>query len=50
VPLSQPDKVMETIMSIVRENFTGMRVPHLTEKLVQIMAELEKSAKRKVVA
>ncbi|RSM14378.1 hypothetical protein CEP52_001496 [Fusarium oligoseptatum] len=50
VPLSQPDKVMETIMSIVRENFSGMAVPHLTEKLVQLMAELEKSAKRKVAA
>ncbi|KAM5345114.1 hypothetical protein ACJ41O_010976 [Fusarium nematophilum] len=50
IPLSQPDKVMEAIMAIVRANFEGIPVPHLTEKLVQLMAELEKSAKRKVTA
>ncbi|KAM0435859.1 hypothetical protein ACHAPT_002750 [Fusarium lateritium] len=48
VPLSQPDKVMEAVMGIVRDNFTGLPVPHLTERLVQLMAELENSAKRKV--
>ncbi|EWZ95469.1 hypothetical protein FOWG_05372 [Fusarium oxysporum f. sp. lycopersici MN25] len=50
VPLSQPDKVMEAVMGIVRSNFAGMPVPHLTEKLVQLMAELENSAKRKLDA
>jgi hypothetical protein len=37
-------------MGIVRSNFAGMPVPHLTEKLVQLMAELENSAKRKLDA
>ncbi|KAF4415095.1 hypothetical protein F53441_14666 [Fusarium austroafricanum] len=50
VSLSQPDKVMEAVMGIVRSNFPGMPVPHLTEKLVQLMAELENSAKRKLDA
>jgi hypothetical protein len=50
VPLSQPDKVMEAVMGVVRSNFKGLPVPHLTEKLVQLMAELENSAKRKLDA
>ncbi|KAM0346684.1 hypothetical protein ACHAPU_005397 [Fusarium lateritium] len=50
VPLSQPDKVMEAVMGVVRNNFKGVPVPHLTEKLVQLMAELENSAKRKLDA
>ncbi|KAF4980018.1 hypothetical protein FZEAL_3880 [Fusarium zealandicum] len=50
VPLSQPDKVMEAVMSTVRANFAGVPVPHLTEKLAQLMKELQKSAKRKVAA
>ncbi|CAJ0541401.1 Ff.00g080320.m01.CDS01 [Fusarium sp. VM40] len=50
VPLSQPDKVMEAVMGVVRTNFKGMPMPHLTEKLVQLMAELENSAKRKLDA
>ncbi|KAJ5236994.1 hypothetical protein N7489_007085 [Penicillium chrysogenum] len=50
VPLSQPDKVMEAVMGIVRTNFSGLPIPHLTERLVQLMAELENSAKRKVAA
>ncbi|RBR26704.1 uncharacterized protein FIESC28_00487 [Fusarium coffeatum] len=50
VSLSQPDKVMEAVMSVVRRNFAGMSTPHLTEKLVQLMAELENSAKRKMDA
>ncbi|KAF4962172.1 hypothetical protein FSARC_9746 [Fusarium sarcochroum] len=50
VPLSQPSKVMEAVMGIVRDNFAGLPVPHLTEKLVQLMAELENSAKRKLDA
>ncbi|RGP75129.1 hypothetical protein FLONG3_5813 [Fusarium longipes] len=48
VSLNQPDKVMEAVMGIVRRNFAGMPTPHLTEKLVQLMAELENSAKRKL--
>ena len=50
VSLSQPDKVMEAVMAVVRRNFAGMSTPHLTEKLVQLMAELENSAKRKMDA
>jgi hypothetical protein len=50
VPLSQPDRVMQTVMGIVRTNFSGLPIPHLTERLVQLMAELENSAKRKVAA
>lgn len=50
VPLSQPDKVMEAVMGIVRTNFSGLPIPHLTERLVQLMAELENSAKSKVAA
>ncbi|KAF5002121.1 hypothetical protein FGRMN_604 [Fusarium graminum] len=50
VPLSQPDKVMEAVMGVVRGNFKGLPVPHLTEKLVQLMGELENSAKRKLDA
>ncbi|OQE26113.1 hypothetical protein PENFLA_c007G00928 [Penicillium flavigenum] len=50
VPLSQPDKVMEAVMGIVRTNFSGLPIPHLTERLVQLMAELKNSAKRKVAA
>ncbi|KAF4466336.1 zinc finger protein [Fusarium albosuccineum] len=50
VPLSQPDKVMEIVMGVVRANFAGMPVSHLTERLLQLMAELENSAKRKVAA
>ncbi|KAJ4120096.1 hypothetical protein NW768_010379 [Fusarium equiseti] len=48
VSLSQPDKVMQAVMAVVRRNFAGMSTPHLTEKLVQLMAELENSAKRKL--
>ncbi|KAM0562301.1 hypothetical protein ACHAPJ_001988 [Fusarium lateritium] len=50
VPLSQPSKVMEAVMGIVRDNFAGLPVPHLTEKLVQLMAELKNSATRKLDA
>ncbi|GKU07071.1 transcription factor [Fusarium langsethiae] len=48
VSLSQPDKVMEAVMGVVRRNFAGLPTPHLTEKLVQLMGELENSAKRKM--
>lgn len=49
VSLSEPNKVMEAIMGVVKSNFQGVAtLPHLTDKLLQIMGELENSAKRKL--
>lgn len=50
VYLAHPDKVMEAVVGVVRENFKRVVMPHLTDKLAQLMTELKKSSRRTVKA
>ncbi|KAM0324343.1 hypothetical protein ACHAQA_008124 [Verticillium albo-atrum] len=45
VPISSPDRIMETVLGVLRENFEGTARPLLVEKLVQLMAGLQRSSR-----
>lgn len=46
VHLAHPDMVLEAVVGVVQANFEGMAMPHLTDKLIQLMGELKKSSRR----
>lgn len=46
VHLANPDMVLEAVVGVVQANFEGMNMPHLTDKLIQLMGELRKSSQR----
>ncbi|PNH40538.1 hypothetical protein VD0004_g6480 [Verticillium dahliae] len=45
VPLSSPDQVMEIVSEVLRANFDRATRPLLVEKLVQLMAGLQRSSR-----